>query len=107
MMRMNGLSMLTYWMVNFLFNCLISLLTYSVFYMFGYFYMQSPFFTQTSPFIFWTILIGWMLCQIGMSMIFQVVISNSRAANIIGYLVTIWTNLVGATLSIAMYQFPT
>jgi len=39
-------------------------------------------------------------------MIFQVFISNSRAANIIGYLLTIWTNLIGATLSVAMYQYP-
>lgn len=39
-------------------------------------------------------------------MLLQVFLSSSRAANIIGYLVAIWTNLVGATLSIALFQYP-
>lgn len=105
-MRMNGLSIMTYWGVNFMFNVIISLLTYMVFYGFGRFYMESTFFVNTSGLLLWVVLIGWMLCQIGMSMLFQVFISNSRAANIIGYLITIWTNLIGATLSVAMYQYP-
>ena len=105
-MRMNGLSMLTYWGVNFLFNFFISFATYVVFFAFGYFVMENSLFLLTSFWLFWLILLGWILCQIGMSMIFQVFISNSRAANIIGYLVTIWTNLIGATLSVALYQYP-
>jgi hypothetical protein len=106
MMRMNGLGILTYWLVNFIFCFLISLITYTIFFCFGYFYMQNAFFRNTNPLLIWIILIGWILCQIGISMLFQVFISNSRAANIIGYLVTIWTNLIGATLSVALYQYP-
>lgn len=105
-MRMNGLSIVTYWTVNFMFNFMISILTYIVFFLFGYYYLQSTFFLNTSFALFCIILFGWIICQIGMSMIFQVFISDSRAANIIGYLVTIWTNLIGATLSVAMYQYP-
>ena len=47
-----------------------------------------------------------MLSQIGLAMFLQVFLSSSRAANIVGYLVAIWTNLIGATLSVALYQFP-
>ena len=39
-------------------------------------------------------------------MLLQVFLSSSRAANIIGYLVSIWTNLIGATLSVALFQYP-
>jgi hypothetical protein len=106
MMRMNGLSIITYWSVNFLFCFIISITTFIIFYIFGYWAIGNAFFVNTSPVLVWIILIGWAICQIGMSMLFQVFISNSRAANIIGYLLTIWTNLIGATLSVAMYQYP-
>ena len=106
MMRMNGLGILTYWGVSFLFNFLISFATYAIFYAFGYFIMQNAFFLHTSFALICVVLFGWIICQIGFSMFFQVFISNSRAANIIGYLMTIWTNLVGATLSVALYQYP-
>jgi hypothetical protein len=56
--------------------------------------------------IIFVILFGWILNQIGLSMVLQVFLSSSRAANIIGYLVSIWTNLVGATLSLALFQYP-
>lgn len=103
---MNGLGIMTYWTVNFSFNFIISLLTYAVFYAFGYFVMANSLFLNTSFVLFWIVLIGWIICQIGISMFVQVFISNSRAANIIGYLMTIWTNLIGATLSVALYQYP-
>lgn len=106
MMRMNGLSITTYWFVNFIFNFTISMVTFLVFYLFGVFVIGNAFFTNTSIALIWILLVGWAICQIGISMFVQVFISNSRAANIIGYLMTIWTNLVGATLSVAMYQYP-
>jgi hypothetical protein len=52
------------------------------------------------------VLLGWILSQIGMATFFQVFIASSRAANIVGYLISIWTNLIGATISIALYQYP-
>lgn len=36
MMRMNGMSMLNYWAINFLYNFAISVLTNFVFYLYGY-----------------------------------------------------------------------
>jgi uncharacterized membrane-anchored protein YitT (DUF2179 family) len=106
MMRMNGMSITNYWFINFLYNFLISLLTNIVFYLFGYIFLDMSFFHSTSPLVLAIVFLGWILAQIGLSMFLQVFLSSSRAANIIGYLVAIWTNLVGATLSVAMFQFP-
>jgi hypothetical protein len=105
-MKMNGMKMTNYWIVSFIFNLSISLITNGVFCLFGYFYLNNSFFHQTSWLVIFIVLFGWMLSQIGMAMFFQVFLTNSRAANIIGYLISIWTNLVGATLSIALYQYP-
>lgn len=105
-MRMNGMKMRVYWFVNFLFNFAISLITNFVFFGFGYIFMDNPLFTQTGLDVLIVVLLGWILAQIGMATFFQVFLASSRAANIIGYLISIWTNLIGATLSIALYQFP-
>jgi hypothetical protein len=103
---MNGMSIGNYWAINFLYNFLISLATNIVFYLFGYVFLDISLFRQTSFGVLGLVLLGWILCQIGLSMFLQVFLSSSRAANIIGYLVAIWTNLIGATLSVAMFQFP-
>ena len=81
-------------------------MTNLIFYLYGYFYLENAFFQQVSLGIIVIVLLGWILSQIGLAMLLQVFLSSSRAANIIGYLVAIWTNLVGATLSIALFQYP-
>lgn len=107
MMRMNGMTMRVYWGVNFMFNFAISLITFAVFFAFGYFFMDgNAFFHGTGKGVVVMIMIGWALCQTGMATFFQVFLSSSRAANIIGYLISIWTNLIGASLNIALYQVP-
>jgi len=100
------MSILNYWAINFMYNLIISLLTNLVFFLFGYVFLGNAFFKQINLGIIFVILFGWILCQIGLSMILQVFLSSSRAANIIGYLVSIWTNLIGATLSLVLFQYP-
>jgi hypothetical protein len=106
MMRMNGLKMRNYWLTYFIFNFCISVITNLVFFLFGYFFLKNAIFSQTGKDVLFILLLGWILAQIGMSTFFQVFLASSRAANIIGYLISIWTNLIGATLSIALYQYP-
>lgn len=48
MMKMNGMKMITYWCVNFLFNLLIFSLMASCFLLFGYHIVQLSFFTVTN-----------------------------------------------------------
>lgn len=105
-MRMNGMKMRNFWLINFLFNLAISLCTNFVFCLVGYFILDNSFFHKTGWDVIIVVLLGWILCQIGMATFFQVFIGSSQAANIIGYLISIWTNLIGATLSIAIYQYP-
>jgi hypothetical protein len=106
-MKMNGMSMTYYWLVTFLFNLILSLITGFIFYMIGYFLLQGTFFTQTPFTLMFVILFGWMLAQIGLSIVFQTFLSNSRTANIIGYLLSVWTSLIGAGLNVGVYQLPT
>ena len=105
-MRMNGMSILNYWTINSLYNLIISLATNIVFYLFGLFFLDMAFFKQTSFAVLAVVLLGWIFAQIALSIFLQVFLSSSRAANIIGYLVAIWTNLLGATISVAMFQYP-
>ena len=49
MMRMNGLRMSNYWLVNYLFMVSFSLITYTVFYIAGYWVFELNFFTDTDP----------------------------------------------------------
>lgn len=106
MMRMNGMKMRNYWFVNFVFNFSIGAITNLVFCVFGFVVMDLPFFNNTGKFVLVFVLTGWILVQIGMATFFQVFLKSSRAANIIGYLISIWTTLIGATLSIAIFQYP-
>ena len=107
MMKMNGMSMTYYWLMTFLFNLMLSLITSLIFYLFGYFLLKNTFFTQTPFSLMFVILFGWMLAQIGLSVLFQTFLSNSRTANIIGYLLSVWTSLIGTALNIGVFQLPT
>ena len=51
MMKMNGLKMRNYWLVYFLFNMVYSLVTITLFMLFGYFFSGLSFFTETNPII--------------------------------------------------------
>ena len=106
-MRMNGMKMRDYWLVNFIFSLILSILTNLVFCLFGYFILKNSLFMNTGWDVLFVVLFGWILAQIGMSTFLQVFLASSQAANIIGYLFSIWTNLIGATLSVALYQYPT
>lgn len=64
------------------------------------------FFTETSIWLLIVVIVGWSLAQIGMAVFFQTFLSKSAAANIIGYLLSIWTSMIASTLSIGVYQYP-
>lgn len=59
MMKMNGMNMKDYWLITFLFYMLITFLTFSSFYLFGYFVLDLDFFTETGPSLLITTFIGW------------------------------------------------
>jgi hypothetical protein len=105
-MKMNGMKISSYWLVYFLFNFALSLLTNLIFVIFGLLLTKMRFFYETDPLLIIVVLVGWSLSQIGMAVFFQTFLNKSRSANIIGYLISIWTSMIGSTLSIGVYQFP-
>lgn len=106
MMKMNGMKISSYWLVYFIFNFVLSMLTNIIFVLLGTLLTKMRFFLETDPFLIATVLIGWSLAQIGMAVFFQTFLNKSRSANIIGYLISIWTSMIGSTLCIGVYQFP-
>lgn len=48
MMKMNGMRMRDYWLMTFLFSLTLTIITYALFFMFGYFVLRLSFFTETS-----------------------------------------------------------
>ena len=105
-MRMNGLNIKYYWINMFIFNFLVSIATFSLFYIFGYFVLSLQFFTDTSPLLMWLILIGWAIAQISMTSLVQIFISNAKSATIVGYLLSIFSSLVGETIVVFVYSSP-
>lgn len=104
-MKMNGMKISSYWLVYFIFNFVFSLLTNIVFVIFGTLLTRMRFFMESDPLLIAVVLIGWSLAQIGMA-VFQTFLNKSRSANIIGYLISIWTSMIGSTLCIGVYQYP-
>ena len=105
-MRMNGLNIKYYWVNMFFFNFLVSMFTFSLFYIFGYFVLQLQFFTDTNALLMWLLLVAWAIAQISMTSFVQIFISNAKSATIIGYLLSIFSSLVGETLCVFVYSSP-
>lgn len=43
----------------------------------------------------WVMLIGWAIAQIGMTNFVQIFISNAKSATIVGYVLSIFSTLLG------------
>ena len=88
MMRMNGLNMIWYWFVNYLwdiilyFFIIIMMIAVSVAY-------GLRMFTQTSYVIWIVILIGWGNCQVAMGFVLSAFFNKARTATIVSYLLVI------------------
>jgi hypothetical protein len=105
-MKMNGLKIRYYWLTFFLFNLMLSVITNLIFFALGALVLGSAFFEETSKLLLFLVAFGWSLAQIGMAAFFQTFLNKSRSANIIGYLISIWTTMIGATLNLGVYQYP-
>lgn len=104
-MRMNGLKLKYYWISTFCFNFVISMITFSVFYIFGRFVLQLTFF-YSSWVLFWVVLVGWAIAQISMTNLVQIFIRNGKSATIVGYILSIFSTLLGETIAVAVYADP-
>jgi len=106
MMKMNGMKISNYWLVYFIFNFILCTITNIVFFLLGALVLKTDFFIKTSPILLILVAVGWSISQIGLAAFFQTFLSKSRSANIIGYVVAIWTMLISSTLNVGVYQTP-
>ena len=51
-------------------------------------------------------LIGWAIAQIAMTNFVQIFINNGKSATIIGYLLSIFSTLVGECIAVFIYAYP-
>jgi len=106
MMKMNGMQMKYYWLVNYTFFLALYLIAVGLFYLFGVLVLQISFFTSTNFGIMCITLLGWGLSQTSLAIFFQNFLKKARYATILGYLLAIWTVIVALTLNYAVYPSP-
>jgi ABC-type multidrug transport system ATPase subunit len=106
MMKMNGMNMTNYWLVNYLWNYLLYMVTILIFFLFGYFLLDLTFFTQTNFAIMFLVMNGWGLCEVSMAFFFQNFLAKARTATIAGYLLSIWQTIIAITFNVGVYPDP-
>jgi hypothetical protein len=104
-MKMNGLNIKYYWINFFIVSFIITIITSANMYLFAH-YFQIPFFTKTAPSVIWTMFIAWSIAQISMTTLFQIFINNSKLATIVGYILSIFSTIIGLTISTIVYPYP-
>lgn len=105
-MKMNGMRMRNYWVVNFLFNFMVYGLTVGVFVLFGVYLTEIEFFTQTSSVVMWAILASWGLAQVSLAFFFQVFIDKARSATVVGYFLAMGVVMWGVMLNFMISPLP-
>jgi hypothetical protein len=76
-MKINGLRMKNYWVVNYLFNYCQYLVSASCFFLFGKYVTKFTFFTDTVPEVIILAFLGWGLNQVSMAFFISCFINNS------------------------------
>lgn len=105
-MKINGLKMRYYWLSNLIFNYTLYSITIIIFVLVGSVGLKLTMFTSTHPFLLFLTFISWGICQVGLAFFFQAFISNARSATIIGYMVSLWTTIIAASLNFSIYDLP-
>jgi len=105
-MKINGMKMKYYWLVNFVFNLSIFYVTAALYWFAAAFWFKMNFFISTDWRLLAVIFIGWGLCQVSLAFFFSVFINNSQTASIIGYTMSIWACTIAATMNITVWCLP-
>ena len=105
-MKMNGMRMSNYWLVNFLFNLGFYIVTMMLFVLFGMKIFKLQVFTESNFALIIFILLGWGLGQIGMAFFVSVFLSKSQTATIIGYTIAVWLTTIAGCFNITVYSPP-
>lgn len=88
-MKMNGMRLRNYWLVNFTLGLLVYYATVGLFFLFGATVLDLQFFTQTGGWVVFILLSGWGVAQIALAFCAQVFISKAQTATVWGYLLSV------------------
>lgn len=105
-MKMNGLNIKYYWVNFFIVSFILEMVTSLNMYLMGTYVIKLSFFTDTSAAIIWITFISWGVAQIAMTSFFQIFIDSSKSATIIGYILSIFSTLIGVTICTTIYPQP-
>ena len=105
-MKINGMRMSYYWLVNFTFNLSIFLVTVAIYWLTAAFWFKMNFFVNTDWKLLSLIFFGWGLCQVSLAFFFSVFINNSQTASIVGYTMSIWACTIAVTMNFTVWHIP-
>lgn len=105
-MKINGLQIGNYWIVNYFFNWLYYVVTAGTWWIAGAYVMRLKIFLNTSPFLFLTVLNGWGLSQISYAFFLSVFIHKASTASIVGYGAGIYAMIMASILQAIVYNPP-
>ena len=105
-MKINGMKMKYYWLVNFSFNLAMFIVTAAVYWLTAIHWFGMTFFINTDWRLLALIWFGWGLCQVSLAFFFSVFINNSQTASIIGYTMSIWACTIAFTMNISIWSKP-
>lgn len=107
MMKMNGLKVFKYWIMSYLFNFGLEVITFTAFFVFGKYVLGLSYFTETSSILMIVVLLGWAISQLSIANFVQVFINKGRTATVVGYVLCIFMTLIGQTFASGIYPMPT
>ena len=105
-MKINGMRMKNYWIVNYFFNLLLYCFQSGLFFIFGAFVFKIEIFAATSYSLHLASLFGWGLAQVSLSFLLSVFLNKAETATIVGYAVAIWTTTIAVVLNVTVYAPP-
>ena len=105
-MKMNGMRMKNYWMVQFCFNFILYFITVVIFFLFGWLVLGLSWFSQTNILVLILFFVAWGFAQICLAFFFSVLMNKAQTASIIGYLLSIWVTLTAITFNATLYSYP-
>jgi len=104
-MKINGLKMYNYWLVNAVYNFFSFTVTAACYVFFGRWF-ELNFFTDTHIALFIELFFCWGLCQVALSMFFCSIFGNAQSASMTGYAIALWTSTMCSNMTIAVYSLP-
>lgn len=102
----NGLKIKKYWFVYILYYFIFLNIISVCFVLLGWVMIDLSYFKNTSLLVQIVMLVCWNSCQISWALLASTALKSSRAANIIGYLSSIFLVLIISGISFSMFPVP-